>query len=116
MASEPEIEKLTLAVEDCCPVAKAMGFEGMGEGIVWRCLEVDNFRARFKSKGPKHAVAIPKEKVRDAATMNAAELFVESFITEARLEQVSRKLGSLSPTYFSVRNWGVLPVLITCFS
>jgi hypothetical protein len=49
-----ELSELTIAVEEECPVAKAFGFSGIGEGIVWSC-EFQNVVHRFKCKGELHA-------------------------------------------------------------
>lgn len=45
-----KLSELTLAVEAECPVAKAFGFSGVGEGIVWSS-EVNGVVHRFKVKG-----------------------------------------------------------------
>ena len=49
-----KLSELTLAVEEECPVAKAFGFSGVGEGIVWRT-ELNGAVHRFKVKGELHA-------------------------------------------------------------
>lgn len=49
-----KLSELTLAVEEHCPVAKAFGFEGIGEGIVWET-ELKGIVHRFKCKGELHA-------------------------------------------------------------
>lgn len=49
-----ELSELTIAVEEECPVAKAFGFSGIGEGIVWSC-EYQDVVHRFKVKGELHA-------------------------------------------------------------
>lgn len=50
------ITNLTLNIENECPVAKQLGFIGIGEGIVWSCVEQpENFDLMFKSKGSKHS-------------------------------------------------------------
>lgn len=46
--------ELTLAVEAECPVGKALGNIGIGEGIVFKC-DTENGTIRFKVKGEKHA-------------------------------------------------------------
>lgn len=48
------LNDITLAVETECPVAKAFGFEGIGEGVVWSTNYKDTV-LRFKVKGEKHA-------------------------------------------------------------
>jgi len=49
-----QLSELTIAVEEECPVAKAFGFSGIGEGIVWST-EVKGIVHRFKCKGELHA-------------------------------------------------------------
>jgi hypothetical protein len=49
-----ELSELTIAVEEECPVAKAFGFSGIGEGIVWTA-EFKGVVHRFKVKGELHA-------------------------------------------------------------
>lgn len=56
-SSVNKIIELTTSVEDECPVAKQFGSSGIGEGIVFRCIEegYNSSRFWFKSKGDKHA-------------------------------------------------------------
>ena len=49
-----KLGELTLAVEEECPVGKAFGFSGVGEGIVWSC-NYNGVVHRFKVKGELHA-------------------------------------------------------------
>jgi hypothetical protein len=49
-----KLSELTIAVEEECPVAKAFGFSGIGEGIVWSTTLNGNVH-RFKVKGELHA-------------------------------------------------------------
>jgi len=82
---------LTDDVERECPVAKAMGIpNGVGEGIVWRCVTpgYESSRFWFKVKGKKHSVT----KVRVLAPVDVEKVksineFVESVLTESRLNQ-----------------------------
>lgn len=53
--SQNKIIEMTLEVEEGCPVSKELGYEGIGEGIVFSCLMPDGARHIFKSKGDKHA-------------------------------------------------------------
>lgn len=76
----------TLAVEEECPVGKHFGVSGIGEGIVYTC--IDNQDLKFKSKGEKHSVS----KVRtlnsiDVELVESVKSFVDSVVTENRLEQ-----------------------------
>lgn len=49
-----ELSDLTIKVEEECPVAKAFGFSGIGEGIVWTA-DFKGVVHRFKVKGELHA-------------------------------------------------------------
>ena len=44
---------ITAQVEESCPVGRQLGFEGIGEGVVWVC--ESNLDLRFKVKGEKHS-------------------------------------------------------------
>ena len=78
-----ELIRMTIEVEDCCPVGKYFGVEGVGEGIVFTHGDL-----RFKSKGEKHSVS----KVKTLNPVNIEQLesinqFVEMAVPEQRLEQ-----------------------------
>ena len=47
--------ELVNQVEQCCPVGKYFGVEGVGEGIVWSSWENGRRVHIFKTKGEKHA-------------------------------------------------------------
>lgn len=79
---------LTTAVEASCPVGKVLGQEGIGEGIVWRCVEDTSSDMWFKVKGEKHSAS--KVKTLASVDVEAVEKvrdFVAMTVTEARLEQ-----------------------------
>jgi hypothetical protein len=81
-----EIIELTMAVETCCPVGKFFGIEGVGEGLVFTA--IDQLDLKFKSKGEKHSVTRVKKLVPiDTELMNSINEFIESAVTENRLEQ-----------------------------
>jgi hypothetical protein len=82
-----QLSELTIAVEDECPVAKAFGFSGIGEGIVWSTTLNGNVH-RFKVKGEKHS----SSKVKTLAAVDVEKLeniqsFVEYAVTESRFKQ-----------------------------
>lgn len=82
-----QLSELTMAVEEECPVAKAFGFSGIGEGIVWST-EVKGVVHRFKVKGEKHS----SSKVKTLAAVDVEKLegiqkFVEYAVTESRFNQ-----------------------------
>jgi hypothetical protein len=83
--------ELTQAVENECPVGKAFGVSGVGEGIVWWPLPTSDFNVRdlaFKVKGEKHS----ETKVKTLAAVDVEKLasineLVDSVLTEHRLEK-----------------------------
>lgn len=87
--SQNEIVEMTLEVEECCPVAKELGFVGVGEGIVFHTIMPDGTRHLFKSKGEKHS----KSKVKvlrevDDNRINNLILLAEKVTPSWRLEQM----------------------------
>ena len=46
---------MTIEVENECPVGKAFGYEGIGEGLVFSHVFENGKVYRFKSKGERHA-------------------------------------------------------------
>lgn len=81
-----KIIELTIDVENSCPVGKHFGKDGVGEGIVFTCLE--NQELRFKSKGEKHSASKVKTlNPIDTELMESINGFVEMAVTESRLEQ-----------------------------
>jgi hypothetical protein len=86
--SQNHLVRLTEAVEASCPVGKVLGQEGIGEGIVWRCIEDPSSDMWFKVKGEKHSAS--KVKTLASVDVEAVEKvrdFVAMTVTEARLEQ-----------------------------
>lgn len=88
--AQNEMIRITEEVEAECPVGKAFGVSGIGEGVVWTCTTPgwNDSGTWFKVKGEKHSVS----KVKTLAPVDveaAANLreFVESTVTESRLEQ-----------------------------
>jgi len=94
--AQNRLVELTQAVENECPVGKAHGVSGVGEGIVWWPLRHPTFNVRdleFKVKGEKHS----ESKVKTLAPVDVEKLatikeLVDSILTEHRLE---KKLDSL---------------------
>ncbi len=88
--SQNTLGELTGLVEQECPVAKQLGKEGIGEGIVWKCITTsyESSDFWFKVKGEKHSVS----KVKTLAPVDAERLasineFVVTTVTENRLLQ-----------------------------
>ncbi len=87
--SVAEFEKYTAQVEEECPWAKSFGISGLGEGIVWKCLErPSDSDLWFKTKGQKHS----KSKVKTVAPVDVEKVAsmracVELILPEGRLKQ-----------------------------
>jgi hypothetical protein len=82
-----KFSELTIAVEEECPVAKAFGFSGIGEGIVWTT-EVNGERYLFKVKGEKHSASKVKVLAAvDVEKVESIQKFVDYAVTESRLDQ-----------------------------
>lgn len=83
-----DLIKITEEVENCCPVGNAFGVEGVGEGVVWTHYLPDGDTLRFKVKGEKHSVSKVKTLAAvDIEKINKVADFVDSVLTDARLEQ-----------------------------
>ncbi len=81
-----ELIDMTLSVEESCPVGKHFGNNGIGEGIVFTC--ITDLDLRFKSKGEKHSVSkVKKLNPINTEIINSVNEFVESTVTENRLQQ-----------------------------
>lgn len=92
---KPEIAQnkmieITEAVEAECPVGKAFGVSGVGEGVVWAPV-TEGWQSSdfwFKIKGEKHSVSKVKTLAPvDVELIAAQRDFINSVVTEARLEQ-----------------------------
>ena len=92
----PELVQNTLiaictAIEDECPVGKAFGVSGVGEGTVWKPADTAQYGSSkfwFKVKGEKHSVS----KVKTLAAVDVERVasiaeFVDKVVTENRLNQ-----------------------------
>lgn len=85
-----KLVEITEAVEKECPVGKAMGVSGIGEGVVWSCWEPNWTDAGwwFKVKGKEHSVS----KVKSLAPVDVEKVanyyeFADKVITRPRCEQ-----------------------------
>ena len=79
-------------VEEQCPVGKALGSKGIGEGIVWIGM-YDGVRHVFKTKGEKHSVSKVKKIVPvNVDKVNSIREFVDYAVTENRMEQAVEEL------------------------
>lgn len=81
--SQNDLVDITNKVEDECPVGRAFGVSGVGEGVVWTCGDL-----MFKVKGEKHSATKVKTLSEvDAEAIKTVIEFVERTVTENRLEQ-----------------------------
>lgn len=95
-AVQNQLVDLTIAVEEECPVGKAHGVSGIGEGIVWWNEERN---LKFKVKGEKHSASKVKTLKEIAAVdiekLNSIKELVASAVSENRLKQGLDKLGEM---------------------
>lgn len=81
------LSDLTIEVENECPVAKAFGESGIGEGIVWS-VEYKGVVHRFKVKGERHSSSKVKTLAAvDVEKLNSVNEFVDYAVTESRFKQ-----------------------------
>jgi hypothetical protein len=82
-----QLSEMTIDVENECPVAKAFGFSGIGEGIVWST-EINGVVHRFKVKGEKHSSSKVKTLAAvDVEKLESIQKFVDYAVTESRFNQ-----------------------------
>jgi hypothetical protein len=101
--------EITNAVEAECPVGKAFGNEGVGEGVVWMCISEGWLSSDFwfKVKGEKHSASKVKTLAAvDVEEVRAVEDFVEMVVTEARLEQGIQNLVNEQMKPFEMTSMG----------
>jgi len=85
--AQDKLVALTNGVEVECPVGRALGVAGVGEGIVWTGSH-DGQYYMFKVKGEKHSSSkVRKLAPVDVEKVNSIKEFVEYAVTENRLEQ-----------------------------
>jgi len=90
-----KMNDITLAVEKECPVGKAFGYSGIGEGVVWRCIAPgwESSRYWYKVKGQEHANSKVKKLASvDIEKLNSIKEFVDKVLDNERLEQGITKL------------------------
>ena len=93
--SQNKLAELTLKVEESCPVAKAMGVSGIGEGIVWKCVTPgwESPEFFFKVKGEKHSASKVKTLAAvDVELVASMREFADKTVTENRCRQGIDKL------------------------
>lgn len=104
--STNKLVEITEAVEAECPVAKAFGVSGIGEGVVWSA-DWNEQHLMFKVKGEKHS----SSKVKKLATVDTEKLegiqkFVEYAVTENRLNQAIEQVFTINGIEPDVKHTG----------
>jgi RNA ligase len=88
---------ITLSVESECPVAKAFGFSGIGEGVVWKAI-VKGKRHVFKVKGEKHSASKVKTLANvDVDKINSIVEFADYAVTDNRVNQAIENVFGPDP-------------------
>lgn len=91
------LEKYVTEVENECPVTKALGQTGIGEGIIFKHYFEDGTRFIFKVKGEKHSVSKNREKIPIKVHDEKLTDFVENTVTENRFNQSLEYLYEINP-------------------
>ena len=91
-----KLVEITDEVERCCPVGKAFGVEGVGEGVVYTCVSKCEFKTSdliMKVKGQKHSdTKVKKTATVDIEKVNSINEFASNVVTDHRLEKMIEKL------------------------
>ena len=93
--AQNKLSELTIKVEQSCPVAKSMGVDGVGEGIVWKCVTEgwESPEFYFKVKGELHSASKVKTLAAvDVELVASQREFAEKTVTENRCRQGIDKL------------------------
>ncbi len=88
--SQNYFREVTEQVELECPVGKAFGVSGVGEGVVWTCVTegYESSKFMFKVKGEKHSASKVKTLAAvDIEKVNSIKEFAEKVVTENRCLQ-----------------------------
>lgn len=103
--AQNKIIEMTLRVEEECPVGKAFGHQGIGEGIVFSHMTPEGRVYRFKSKGEKHSKGskVTTLKPVDDAKLNKIIEVVNKVTPDWRLEQMLDKT-------FDIMNGGSIDI------
>jgi len=93
----PILDEILDEVEDECPVGKAFGYSGIGEGVVFVGTNSDGTRYLFKHKGEKHSKASKVKVLKpvDDVKMNKVIEVVNTVCKSWRLEQALDKTFDL---------------------
>lgn len=94
-----QLIEITTKVADCCPIGKAFGVEGIGEGVVWRCITPgwESSKLMFKVKDDRHAGSkVTTLKPIDNERVAALRELAEKVTPVWRLEQMLEKACDLN--------------------
>jgi hypothetical protein len=111
-AAQNELVRITTEVEAECPVGKALGVTGVGEGVVWTCVGGDPTSIMindlvFKVKGEKHSdTKVKTIGAVDIERLNSIRELAESFATDHRLEKGIAFLRESTEDVYDVKNIG----------
>jgi len=87
-----QLIEFTNEVEKMCPVGKAFGVEGHGEGVVYRCISKYDFETSdliFKVQGEAHSVTKVKKLASvDIEMVSKLNDLIKMIMTENRLQQM----------------------------
>ena len=108
--AQNQLVRITEEVEAQCPVARSLGIEGIGEGVVWYCTDdgwsEDGSGMWFKVKGEKHSVTKVKTLAAvDIEKVHSVKECIEKICTENRMRQGLDKLRE-DGLDFDIRNMG----------
>lgn len=110
-----QLVELTDKVEKLCPVGDAFGVEGIGEGIVWKCVSDVAFNTHgltFKVKGQAHSdTKVTKTATVDIEKVNSINEFATNVVTDHRLEKMIEKM-QLAGAEADVKNTGIFLKLV----
>jgi hypothetical protein len=107
--AQNELIKITEAIEAECPVGRTLGVSGIGEGAVWSCITPGWESSKFwmKIKGEKHQNSKVKTLAAvDVEAINSLNEFVDSVVTENRLEQGLQNLVNEQQKPFVIESMG----------
>lgn len=93
--SQNKLNELTEAVGTECPVGKAFGVSGIGEGVVWRCVEegYESSSYWFKVKDDRHSASKVKTLATvDVERINSIKELAERLAHNGRLEQMHQQV------------------------
>lgn len=93
-----DLIKLVEEVENDCPITRALGDSGIGEGIVFKHYYENGTRCVFKLKGEKHSVTKDIDKVSIKVHDQSLLEFVKNTVTENRFTQCIEYLYKLDPS------------------